>query len=278
DKILTDWNGLMIAALAKAGRVLGNKNYINSAELSYKFIAEKLVNKNGDLLHRFRNNDAAIKAHIDDYAFLTWASLELYETTFKFKYLQSAINFTNILIKDFWDKENNNGFYFTSEDNSDLIARPKEFYDGAIPSGNSVIYNNLLKLYKLTSEQNFNKYAELLNKAFKTVTEKSPTGYSEFLSGLTFSIGPSQEIILVGNKENDLTKEMLKIINDNLLPNKVVMLLDKSNEVSEDLIKSAPFLKDYEMIDGKTSAYVCKNYVCSLPTNDLEKLKSLLGL
>ncbi|MCB9219840.1 MAG: thioredoxin domain-containing protein [Ignavibacteriales bacterium] len=278
DKILTDWNGLMITALAKAGRVFENGKYLNAAEQTYEFIAEKLVNTNGELLHRFRNNDAAIKAHIDDYAFLTWASLELYETTFKFKYLQSAINFTNILIKDFWDKENNNGFYFTSEDNSDLISRPKEFYDGAIPSGNSVTYNNLLKLYKLTSEQNFNKYAELLNKAFKTVSEKSPTGFGEFLSGLNFSVGPSQEIILVGEKENDLTKEMLKIINDNLLPNKVVMLLDKNDEAGEELIKLAPFLKDYEMIDGKTTAYVCKNYVCSLPTNDLEKLKSLLSL
>ena len=142
------------------------------------------------------------------------------------------LNLQIFLLQDFWDEENNSGFYFTSMTNSDLIARPKEYYDGAIPSGNSAMYNNLLKLYKITSDSKFNKYSELLNKAYKNLVEKNPVGFSQFLSGLNFYAGPSQEIILVGEKENELTKEMLKIINANLLPNKIVMLLDKTDDRS----------------------------------------------
>ncbi len=278
DKILTDWNALMIVALAKAGRVFENAEFISSAENSIKFLQTKLKNSDGELLHRFRENDAAIEAQIDDYAFLIWAYIEMYETTFNVDYLKNAIESTNILIARFWDEENNSGFYFTSITNSELIARPKEYYDGAIPSGNSAMYNNLLKLYKITSDSKFNKYSEMLNKAYKNLVEKNPVSFSQFLSGLNFYAGPSQEIILVGEKENKLTKEMLNTINANLLPNKIVMLLDKTDVNYKELIKLAPYLKDYEMIDGKTTAYVCKNYVCSLPTNDLLKFKSLLNM
>jgi uncharacterized protein YyaL (SSP411 family) len=276
DKILTDWNGLMIAALAKASRVFDNPVYAEAAENAVEFIFTKMLDAKGNLLHRYRDGEAAINAQIDDYSFLIWGLLELYETTFRIKYLQKSIELTEHLISNYWDNENNSGFYFTSEENSKLISRPKEFYDGAIPSGNSVMYSNLLKLNKLTANMNYLDYAEELGLAFKNFIDRAPTGFAQFLCGLQFYLNDSIEIIIVGEKESEKTKEILKVINSHFIPNKVVMLIDSENK--NEINKIAPFTKDYSTPKGETTAYVCKNYVCNLPTSDLEKLKILLGL
>ena len=270
DKILTDWNGLMIAALAKAGRVFNNQNYIDAAERSVKFIYSNLIDKNGNLLHRFRENEAVINAHIDDYAFLIWGLLELYESTFNVDYLSKATELTNTLINNFWDKKNNSGFYFTSEESKDLISRPKEFYDGAIPSGNSVMFLNLQRISKLTANTKYEDYIENLNKAFKKTVEQSPTAFSQFLSGLIFYYGTSYEVIITGNKYDSKTIEMLNVLETNYSPNKVVMLINETNK--HKLEKIAPFTKDYVSINGKPTAYVCKNYVCNLPTTDKNEM------
>lgn len=277
DKILTDWNGLMIAALARAGRILDNQRIIKAAEKSNEFISQNLNSYKGKLLHRFRNEDASISAKIDDYAFLIWALLELYESTFDIKHLLKSIELTNTVISEFWDEENNSGFFFTNKNDSDLISRTKEFYDGAIPSGNSAMFNNLVKLSKITNSSKLKILIEYLNKTYKNTVEKVPISFSHFLSGLNFQYSEPQEIILVGEKENQLTKEMLKIINENFLPNKIIILLDKSDPYFEKLIKTIDYLKNYEMIDGKTTAYVCRNYECNLPTNEIEKFKELLS-
>jgi len=274
DKILTDWNGLMIAALAKAGRITNNKLYIESAKKSVNFIYSNLVNEQSQLQHRFRDSEAAISAQIDDYSFLIWGLLELYETTFDENYLEKAIELTDFLLLKFWDNDNNSGFYFTSSDNSNLIARPKEFYDGAIPSGNSVMFSNLLKLSKLTANSNYTDYAHKLELAFKQFVDRAPTGFSQFLTGLLFSHGPSFEIIIAGERESNETTEILNAINSIYLPNKVVMLITERNK--DKLLRIAPFIKDYSKIDERTTVYVCKNYVCNLPTNDKNKVLELL--
>ncbi|MBK7105500.1 MAG: thioredoxin domain-containing protein [Ignavibacteriae bacterium] len=278
DKILTDWNGLMIAALAISGRIFENKEIINVAEKSIQFIFEELISENGNLLHRYRNGDSSISANIDDYAFLVWALIELYQSTFKIFYLQKSIEFTEKLIANFWDEENNSGFFFTDKNNSDLISRTKEFYDGAIPSGNSVMFNNLQKFYKITNDQKFKNYSEFLNKTYKQNVEKVPISFGHFLSGLNFQINSSQEIIIVGEKENSLTKEMLKTIRVNFLPNSIVILCDKNSHDFKLQNKIIPYLDNYEMLEDQTTAYVCQNYECSLPTNDLVKFKELLKL
>ncbi|MEE9430704.1 MAG: thioredoxin domain-containing protein, partial [Melioribacteraceae bacterium] len=275
DKILTDWNGLMIAALSKAGRVLDEPKYVELAEQSIKFIFSKLVDADGNLLHRFRDGESGIKAQIDDYSFLIWGLLELYESTFDINHLEKAIELTNILISDFWDAENAAGFYFTGKGSEELISRPKEFYDGAIPSGNSVMYSNLLCLSKLTANPTYEDYANSLNSAFKKNIEQSPTASSQFLSGLAFSFSTSYEIIIVGDKENAKIKKMIKAINSKHIPNKVVLLIDKSNR--KKISELAPFTKDYISIDDEPTVYVCKNYVCNLPTTDIVKMMEMLN-
>jgi uncharacterized protein YyaL (SSP411 family) len=233
-----------------------------------------LFDENGNLLHRFRENESAISAQIDDYAFLIWGLLELYETTFKVEYLQKAIDLTEFVISNFWDFENNSGFYFTSNTNSKLIARTKEFYDGAIPSGNSVMYQNLIKLNKLTAKIKYLEFSENLSLAFKQFTEKTPIGFSQFLVGYSFTQNPSFEIIIVGAKRNLQTIEILKTINSVFLPNKVIIILDKQSK--KEMEKIAPFTKDYEMLNEVTTVYICKNYKCELPTSDINKILEIL--
>ena len=275
DKILTDWNGLMIVALAKAGKVFNKQEYIDAAENSVKFVYSNLIDKKGNLLHRFRENEAGINAHIDDYAFLIWGLLELYESTFNADYLVKAIDLTNVLTNNFWDKKNNSGFYFTSQNSEELISRPKEFYDGAIPSGNSVMYTNLQRISKLTANTSFDLYADNLNKTFNKVVVQNPTAYSQFLSGLIFYYGPSYEVMIVGDKNENQFKDIIYTLNSNYFPNKVVMLIEE-NERRKEIEKIAPFTKDYATLDGKPTVYVCKNYVCNLPTTDKNKMVEML--
>lgn len=275
DKILTDWNGIMIAALAKAGRIFNNAKYIESAEKAVAFIESNLTSNEGSLLHRYRDGDAAIDAQIDDYSFIIWGLLELYETTFKVSYLKKAINYTQLLFNDFWDNTNY-GFYFTNEQNTDLIARPKEFYDGAIPSGNSVMYLNLLRLAKLTANTDYDNYADKLTKAFKQKSEQSPAAFTQFLSGLHFADGNSYEILITGKLEDEKTKEIIDAIEENFIPNKVILVINETNKF--ELNELAPFTKDYETSDDETTVYVCKNYVCNLPTISKAKVLELLTL
>ena len=276
DKILTDWNGLTIAALAIAGRIFDNKKIIDTAEKSVQFILKNLISKDGDLLHRYRDGDSSIDAKIDDYAFFIWGLLELYESTNKTFYLEKSIELTGKLISSFWDTENNSGFFFTDE-NSELIVRTKEFYDGAVPSGNSVMFSNLIKLFHITGNQKYKEFAELLNKTYKSSVEKVPISFGYFLSGLIFQLNNTKEILLVGEKENPLTKQMLKIINEDFNPNKVVICLDKSDPYYDKLLQTAEYLKNYKMINEKTTAYICENFECNLPVNNIDDFIKLFN-
>ncbi|MCP5063323.1 MAG: thioredoxin domain-containing protein [Ignavibacteriae bacterium] len=265
----------MIAALAKAGKSFDQPKYIVLAEKSVGFIFSKLVDGDGKLLHRYRDGEAGIKAQIDDYSFIIWGLLELYESTFEISHLEKAIDLTEVLLADFWDKKNNSGFYFTGEGGKELIARPKEFYDGAIPSGNSVMYSNLLRLEKLTAQSKYDKFADNLGLAFKKSIVQNPTSSSQFLDGLTFSFSQSYEVIIVGDAEDPKTKEMVEVINSKYIPNKVVILIDMQTDRTQ-LTNLAPYTENYISMDGKPTAYVCKNHACNLPTTDIDRMMKML--
>jgi len=275
DKILTDWNGLMAAALAQAGGVFENKNYIYAAEKNINLLFEKLLKKDGTLFHRYRNGEVKIEAYLDDYSFVIWGLLNLYESTFKIEYLRNALSFNNILIKHFWD-DKDGGFFFTSDRSADLLTRQKEIYDGAIPSGNSAAMMNLVRLSKITGDTKLEVMASKLSKTFSENVGKYPMGYSQLLSGVDFALRPSFEIVIVGEKDNPVTKEMINEINKKYIPNKVVLL--KSDEKdTEGISLFAPFTKGQEKLNGKTTVFVCRNYVCNLPVTESEKLAQLLN-
>ncbi len=182
-KILTDWNGLIIAALAKAAQVLEDEDFLEVAKKAADFIFRRLEDSSNHLLHRYSEGDAAIPGFLDDYAFLIWGLLELYKATFSNEYLQKALDLNKVLFLDFWD-EKNGGFYFTSANNEQLLIRQKEVYDGAIPSGNSVAFCNLLKLADFTGNKQFKQRAYQLLKAFSPMVEQNPSAYAYFLTGV----------------------------------------------------------------------------------------------
>ena len=275
DKILTDWNGLMIAALAKGARVFEESEYAEAAERAADFILTTMRSSRGRLLHRYRDGQAAIPAHMEDYAFLIWGLLELYEATFRVGYLETALNLNKDLIKYFWD-EDGGGFYFTANDSEKLLVRHKEIYDGAIPSGNSVAMLNLLRLGRLTAKSDLEEKAATIGKVFSESISESPSAHTQLMAAVDFGIGPSYEVVIVGNSKAKDTKEMVQALHTHFIPNKVVLLRPTDQE-APGIERLAKFTKYQTSIDNRATAYVCLNYNCKLPTTDKGKMLELLN-
>ncbi len=184
DKVLTAWNGMMIAAFANAGSVFGQRRYLDAAVNAEKFITEKLVKRDGRLKVRYREQEAAGDGYLDDYAYYVWGLLELYETTKKVGYLQKAIDLNTVILNDFSDEERG-GFYFTSFNSEKLIWRPKESYDGAIPSGNSIAAWNMVRLANKMGSSDLTEKAEAQLRFLAVEAERYPIGHSLSLYLLT---------------------------------------------------------------------------------------------
>tara|TARA_Y100000031_G_scaffold18644_1_gene18990 strand:- start:6337 stop:7983 length:1647 start_codon:yes stop_codon:yes gene_type:complete len=274
DKILTDWNGLMIAALAKGAQVLGDETYAAAATKAADFVLDRLMTEDGRLIKRYRQGVASFPAHLEDYAFTLWGLLELYEATFELTYLSHATKLTDTMIDLFWDDENG-GFFFTADDGEALIVRTKEIYDGAIPSGNSVAASVLLRTGRITGNTVYEEKAAMIGSVFSPQVERSPSGYSQLLSAIDFGLGPAHEIVIVGDPESRQTGQMLRKVQQMFLPNKVILF--KSTTSSPSLLTEiAPFTETQYAIDGKATAYICQNYVCNAPTSDVAKMTAAL--
>ena len=275
DKILTDWNGLMIASLARASSVLNNEKYSRTAKKAADFILEKLHSDNGELLHSYRSGEAGVKANLDDYAFFIMGLIELYEATFEISYLKKAIELNDRLIEKFWDNTNG-GFYFTSLDNADVISRMKYSSDGAIPSGNSIAMLNLTRLGKITARADLTEKATKLGEAFFSDVERNPDFHTQFLVGYDFLFGPSYEVIICGKSKSNDTEKMLNALRTHFIPNKIV-LFKPAEESSPEITGIAEYTTNYASLNNRTTAYICVDYQCNLPTNDIEKMLDLLG-
>ncbi len=274
DKILTDWNGLMIAALAKAAIVLNEPGYLDAAEKAAKFVLHS-ISKGERLLKRYRNGVAALDAHLDDYAFMAWGLLELYEATFSTKYLSQALDLMNIMVEDFWD-DKNGGFFLGSDQSEKLIVRSKTAYDGAIPSGNSVAVMNMVKLTRITGNTKWAELAEKTMRAFSEDVNRTPTGYTLMLTGFMFDTQNSKEIVIVGDSRNRNTTKFLHTIRASYAPHKVLLFKDTS--VSDNRLEQlANWTSTQNSINGKPTAYVCKNFACNQPTSDLQTALSFIN-
>jgi uncharacterized protein YyaL (SSP411 family) len=274
DKILTDWNGLMIAALAKAAIVLNEPVYLDAAEKAAEFVLHS-ISKGERLLKRYRNGVAALDAHLDDYAFMAWGLLELYEATFATKYLSQALDLMNIMVEDFWD-DKNGGFFLGSDQSEKLIVRSKTAYDGAIPSGNSVAVMNMVKLTRITGNTKWAELAEKTIRAFSEDVNRTPTGYTLMLTGFMFDTQNSKEIVIVGDSRNRNTTKFLHTIRASYAPHKVLLFKDTS--VSDNRLEQlANWTSTQNSINGKPTAYVCKNFACNQPTSDLQTALSFIN-
>ncbi|MBW1859209.1 MAG: thioredoxin domain-containing protein [Deltaproteobacteria bacterium] len=274
DKILTSWNGLMIAALAKGHQVLGDQAYADAGRKAAGFIAMNLKTPEGRLLRRYRQGDAAYAGYLDDYAFLVWGLIELYEATFDVSYLEEAITLNQAMIDIFWDEEGS-GLYFTGTGNEQLITRSKDLYDGALPSGNSVAALNFLRLGRMTGNVELEKRADELTRAFSTQIQEQPIAYTQMLNALGFMIGPSQEVVIAGDPGLETTQAMVNVVRSKFLPNKVFLLHPDGND-GKRLVAISPFLKDMVSIGNQPTAYVCEQYACQTPIQDVGKLASVL--
>jgi uncharacterized protein YyaL (SSP411 family) len=275
DKILSDWNGLMIAALSKASQAFGDARYHKAAQRAADFVLNTM-RKNGRLFHRYRDGEVAIIAYLDDYAFMVAGLLELYEACFDVKYLKAAIELNEMAIKHFWD-ERQGGFYFTADDNEALLVRQKEIYDGAIPSGNSVAMHNLLRLARLTGKTELEARATQISKLFSSAVAQAPSGYCQFLCGVEFGLGPAYEIVIVGSLEEQDTQSLVRKLYRHFIPHKAV-LLKPIGAQGDALSQIIPLIEHYRTMQGKATVYVCQSYTCQKPTTDAIEMIKQLGM
>ena len=274
DKVLTDWNGLMIAALARASQAFDEPSYRAAAERAAQFVLTVLRDADGRLLHRYRDGEASIRAHADDYAFLVWGLLDLYDATFKPAYLREALRLNAELLAHFWDEERG-GLYFTADDGEPLLSRRKEAYDGAIPSANSVAMANLLRLGRMTADPALEEQAAAIGQTFAGTVRAAPMGYTQLLQAVNFGLGPAYEVVIVGEEDAPDTQAMLRALRRSFTPNKVVLFRPPGD--APEIAALAEFTRYQYSLDGKATAYVCQNYACERPTTDVEEMLALLS-
>lgn len=266
DKILTSWNGLTIASLSYAGKVLNNNDYIKASKKAADFIIENLIREDGRLLARYRDGEAANLAVLEDYAFFVFGLIELYQASFEVKYLDKALELNNQMIELFMDEEG--GFYLYGKDGEELIMRPKEIYDGAIPSGNSVAAQNLIRLRDLSGNFEFDEIKEKQINAFSSKIKRSPTAYVNLITAFMYSFAPIREIVIAGKKDEKFVQDALDIINKNYNPFQNIIL----NNESEELFKINKFIENHGKVNGKNLIYICENFSCTEPVDNLEYL------
>lgn len=271
DKILTDWNGLMISAFTKAAGVFDDHTYQVAAEKAMNFILSNLRKSDRELIHRYRDGEAGLPAHIDDYSFTIQALIDLFEISFNPFYIETAIELTNTLMNHFLDKQSG-GFFFTSDDGEKLITRQKDLYDGAYPSGNSVMLSNLIRLGMLTTDSMYDEIVRQMIDCFSGQVNNYPSVFSQFLTGLDLILNKSFEIIISGDNNSEEVKEAIKKLRGVFLPNKIFVY----NTNDERLIKLMPYLSVNKAINNKLTIYICENYVCNLPVHTTEEALKLI--
>ncbi len=273
DKILTDWNGLMIAAFAKAGQGLNEPTYVAAAKKAADFLLHTLRDDDGRLKKRYRQGRAGLTAHVNDYAYVIWGLLDLYEATFEVPYLQAAIELQHTMLKYFWDDQQG-GFFYTASDSEKLLTRRKDAFDMSLPSGNSVAGLNLLRLERMTANTEFaNKAAALLG-AFGGAVSQHPSSYTLMMSATDFALGPSFEVVISGEPGSPDTVAMLNALRKRYLPHKVVVF--RPSNAPEHIAAVAPFTQTQKPQGGKATAYVCQNYVCNKPTTEPQAMLTSL--
>ena len=266
DKILTDWNGLMIAALALGGAVLDESTYRAAAEKAARFLLSNLRNDDGRLMKRYRQGVSGIPPHLDDYAFLIWGLLNLYEATFDPYYLSSAKELAEVMVTDFADEKG--GAFFIGSDNAEkLMVRSKDSYDGAIPSGNSVAAMDCIRLARFTGEPRWTELADNIFRSFSNIAKRAPTGHAYMLSAFMFDQKSPKEIVIVAKKGEPETARILRSIQDHYVPHRVILFKDMSSPGT--LEKVAPWTRSHTMRDGRPTIYVCENFACQQPTTDI---------
>ncbi|MYK01037.1 MAG: thioredoxin domain-containing protein [Gemmatimonadales bacterium] len=283
DKILTDWNGLMIAALARSGLAFGDKSLVEAAARAADFILERLRDGEGRLLHRYRDGDAAIPAGAADYACLMWGTIELYGATFDPRWLRAARELLDPLMERFWDPERF-GVFNVDEAQSDVPVRQKELYDGATPSANATTWYVLLRLGRLTGDPELLDRAEALRGALAGPVGGAPSAHAMSLVALDLALGPAHEVVVTGDPGDPGTRRMLDALAGRYAPRTSVLFKPAAprteapgGPAADPLAEAAPFTAAHDLLEGKATAYVCTGFACRRPTTDIREMMEQLA-
>ena len=277
EKVLTAWNGMMLAAFSEAAAVLGNDHYLEIARRNADFLLDQLVegnlieNENSGhvrVLRTWKAGMAKLNGYLEDYANLSDGLIELYQISGEVKYLRAAKRLADLMITEFWDEENG-GFFFTANDHEELIVRNKDLFDNATPSGNSVAADVLLKLSKFYLDERYERFAVTALRAVSTQARRYPQGFGRALAAAEFHLGPTREVAIVGERGNELEREVW----NSYLPTKVVAVsTDEPDKNAE-----PPLLSSRKQVDGKPTVYVCEEFICQKPVTSVGELRNALS-
>jgi uncharacterized protein YyaL (SSP411 family) len=266
EKVLTAWNGLMLATFSEASAILDSSEYLEIAKRNADFILENLQ-KDDYLLRTFKDGQAKLNAYLEDYANFADGLVELFQVSGDVRYLKEAKRIADLMISEFWDAEDG-GFFFTGNNHEELLVRSKDFYDNAAPSGNSAAADVLLKLARLTGDEKYERFATTILRLVAAQIKRYPQAFGRVLSTTEFYLNRTKEIVIIGEKGNGLEREVWQ----EFLPDKIVVLSDKIDK-DVDII---PLLQDKNMIDARPTAFVCENFTCQKPATNVEDLRTQL--
>ncbi len=252
DKILTGWNGLMITAFAICGKVFNREDFIETGKAAFEFIETNLIEKNERLYARFRQGERRYRGYLDDYSFMLWAALELHESTGNKKYLDRAHWYGSELIRLFWDNENG-GLFFNGNDSEKLLTNPKEAYDNALPSGNSMAAYNLIRLGRLTDDEIIGKYGEKIIESFSKGLDDIPQAYAFMVNALMMKESPYIKTVLAGKGKDEVFIESRAKLSRLFMPFLTKLIIDTS-------LKEKGY-EEYKK-NEETILYICKNFSC----------------
>ena len=270
EKIITAWNGLTLSGLAEAIKISDNPACTEAANRTIEFIFNKMF-RDGFLLHVYKDNHAKLLGYLDDYAFLAIGLLDLYEVIFDRSLLERASQLTDTLLREFWD-ERAGGFFYTGKSHEQLISRAKPIFDASIPSGNATATQLLLRLYHLTGNEDYRVRAERVLRSYYEAMEGQPFGFAHMLCAMDQYLHPAKEIVVVGNREDPRTIDLLKNIHQLYLPNKLLQLVGPDQPLAD----ISPILRGKSQIGDQPTVYVCHNFTCSAPVTSWPALKPLL--
>ena len=271
DKVLTSWNGLMIAAFAEAGAVLERDDYTRVADRAASFLSDSL-RRDGRLLRTHKDGVSRLLGYLEDYAFLIDGLLVLHEATFDERWLEEAVELGYSMVDLFWDAAAGQ-FYDTGTDHEELVVRPRDMTDNAIPAGSSMAAGVLLKLSVVSGDADLERRAVEALRSAKGLMERFPTGAGHWLCALDFYLSTPKEIAVVGDRTAQDTKALLSEVYRSFLPNRVLVGLSGL----EDASVRSPLMEGRLRLNGRATAYVCRQYVCGLPVNDPEALAGQLA-
>ena len=269
EKILMDWNGMMIGAFARAGFHLDNDEYIAAARRAADFCLQEMV-VDGRALRTYKDGRARLMANLGDYALLVDGLLKLYQAGHEPRYLRAAQELTQVTLDHFWD-EQHGGFFFTADDHEQLIARSKEAYDGATPAAASVHIGNLLRLSEILGDSQLRERAMQTLEVYQVIVEQHPRAVSHMMTQLAFSLSEPKEVVVVGSDVSSV-EPFLQQLRTSLAPERVLLVVTEENRAELSALTS--LIEGKEMVDGKPTAYVCQNFSCQAPTTDPEVFKT----